>query len=200
MGLPDYISDYSEELTSGILPIVCQLVYEEPGCNVVDLGSASAENCMRFSRNGARVYLDTSGDSLRSRVLRSGELEKSDIEDLLAYCPDAIDVLLFWDILDYLSIESIGRLMRRFSDVMRPGGLLYAMVSQQFRIPAEPALIDVVEPDRLRFQFGPLDREGYHYAPKLLEQKMPGFRIEKLYLMQNGVQEHLFLFEGMPGS
>jgi hypothetical protein len=26
---------------------------------------------------------------------------------------------------------------------------------------------------------------------------MPGFRIEKLYLMQNGVQEHLFVFEGI---
>ncbi|MGA8261569.1 MAG: class I SAM-dependent methyltransferase [Arenicellales bacterium] len=199
MGLPDYVSDYGEELTSGILPIVCHLIYEEPGCNVVDLGSASTENCMRFSRNGARVYLDTSGDSLRSRVLRSNELQTSDIDDLLAYCPDAIDVLLFWDILDYLSIESIGRLMSRFGDVMRPGGLLYAMVSQQFRIPSEPALIDVIEADRLRFQFGPLDREGPHYAPKLLEQRMPGFRIEKLYLMQNGVQEHLFLFEGMPG-
>lgn len=198
MALPDYVADYTEELRSGILPIVCRLIHEERGCNVVDLGSASTENCMRFSRSGARVYMDTSGGSLRSKVLQSSELGTSDIDELLAYSPDAIDVLLFWDMLDYLSVDSIGRLMHRFGDVMRPGGLLYAMVSQQFRIPVEPALIDVLEADRLRFQFGPLDREGPHYAPKQLEQWMPGFRIEKLYLMQNGVQEHLFLFEGMP--
>ena len=200
MALPEYAPDYSEELTSGILPILCNLIEEEPGCNVVDLGATSVDNCMRFSRNGARVYLDTSGGNLRTRVLRSSELEASDIDDLLAYCPDAVDLLLFWDILDYLSIESIGRLMRRFGEVMRPGGLLYAMVSQQFRIPTEPALIDVLQVNRVRFHIGPLDREGPHHAPKQLEQRMPGFRIEKLYLMQNGVQEHLFLFEGVPTS
>lgn len=196
MALPEYV-EYSEDLTSGILPLVCRLVEEEPGCNVVDLGNASTENCMRFSRNGARVFLDTSGNSLRSKVLRSNELEDSDIDDLLAYCPDAIDVLLFWDMLDYLTTESIERLMGRFAETMRPGGLLYAMVSQQYRIPVEPALIDVIDDGHLRFQYGPLDREGPHYAPKQLEQWMPGFRIEKLYLMQNGVQEHLFLFEGL---
>lgn len=197
MSLPDYVAEYStEELTSGLLPIVCGLIRQEQGCNVVDLGTASMENCMRFSRNGARVYLDTSGNSLRSKVMKRNEVDSSDIDDILAYCPDAVDVLLFWDMLDYLNIESIELLMRRFGEVMRPGGLLYAMVSQQFRIPVEPALIDVLDEGRLRFQTGPVEREGPHYAPKQLEQRMPGFRIEKLYLMQNGVQEHLFLFEG----
>lgn len=197
MSLPDYVAEYStEELTSGLLPVVCGLIRQEPGCNVVDLGTASTENCMRFSRNGARVYLDTSGNSLRSKVLKRSEVDSSDIDDILAYCPDAVDVLLFWDMLDYLTIDSIELLMRRFGEVMRPGGLLYAMVSQQFRIPVEPALIDVLDEGRLRFQTGPAEREGPHYAPKQLEQRMPGFRIEKLYLMQNGVQEHLFLFEG----
>lgn len=197
MALPQYISEYSEDLRSGILPIVSHFIHKEPGCNVVELGNASTESCMRFSRNGARVFLDTSGNSLRSKVLQSSELDDGDIDDLFAYCPDAVDVLLFWDILDYLTIESIERLMLRFGEVMRPGGLLYALVSQQYRIPIEPALIEMLEEDHLRFQYGAIEREGPHYAPKQLEQRMPGFRIEKLYLMQNGVQEHLFLFEGL---
>lgn len=197
MGLPSHVGDYNGDMTSGILPIICQLISEEPGCNVVDFGTASTDNCLVFSRNGARVYLDTSHRGLRSKVAEFSDLNTRDIDDLLAYCPESIDVLLFWDIMDYLSLETIEKLMQRFGALMRPGGLLYAMVAQQRYIPAEPAVIDVLQEDRLRFQYGRLDREGRHFAPKQLEQRMPGFRIEKLYLMQNGVQEHLFLYEGV---
>lgn len=197
MALPNEVGDYDENLTSGILPMICHKIREEPGCNVVDLGTSSSDNCMLFSRNGARVYLDTSRKSMRAEVALGRELEPSDVDDMLGYCPDAIDVLMFWNILDYLPRDTIQLLMKRISGVVREGGLLYAMVSQQRYIPVHPATIDLLEEDRLRFQYGPLEKEGPHYAPKQLEQLMPGFRIEKLYLMQNGVQEHLFLFEGM---
>lgn len=196
MSLPEQIDEFDEELTSGILPMVYQTVRERPGCNLVDLGASSTDTCMYFSQAGARVYLDTSRKNLRSEVVLNSELGPDDVEEVFAYCPDAIDVLLFWNILDYLSPEFIGDLMRRIRTVMRPGGVLYAMVAQQFYVPNHPASIDVVEENRLHFRHGPLDRQGPHYAPKQLEQLMPGFRIEKLYLMQNGVQEHLFLFEG----
>jgi len=196
MSLPEQIDDYDEELTSGILPMICRMVREEPGCNLVDLGTSSTDNCMTFSRAGARVYIDTSRRNLRSEVALNSDPGVQDIDEVFAYCPEAIDVLLFWNILDYLSLEALDHLMRRISGVMRPGGLLYAMVSQQFYVPTYPASIDIVAEDRLRFRYGAPDKKGPHYAPKLLEQHMPGFRIEKLYLMQNGVQEHLFLFQG----
>ena len=196
MSLPEQIDEFDEELTSGILPMVCQMVREEPGCNLVDLGASSTDNCMLFSRAGARVYLDTSRKNLRSEVVLNTELGPADVDEVFAYCPESIDVLVFWNILDYLSLDFIEPLMRRISGVMRPGGLLYAMVSQQYYVPSQPASIDIVEENRLHFRHGPLDRQGPHYAPKQLEQLMPGFRIEKLYLMQNGVQEHLFVFEG----
>lgn len=196
MSLPDQVDEYDEELTSGLLPMVCQLVREEPGCNLVDLGASSTDNCMHFSRAGARVFMDTSRRNLRSEVVLNRELSPADIDEVFAYCPDAIDVLLVWNILDYLPLAAVEHLLRRISRVMRPGGLLYAMVSQQFHIPVHPATIDIVEENRLRFRHGPLEKDGPHYAPKQLEQLMPGSRIEKLYLMQNGVQEHLFLFEG----
>lgn len=196
MALPDYIPEYTEDLTSGVLPIICEVINQGRGCNVVDLGAASTDNCMVFSRNGARVYIDTSSNSLRSKVIETNELESSDIDELLTYCPNDIDVLLFWDLLDYLSLETIALFMQRLTPVMRRGALLYGMVSQQYRIPASPAVIDLVSEDRLRFHYGALEREGSHFAPKQLEGKMPGFCIEKLYLMQNGVQEHLFVYEG----
>lgn len=197
MGLPDSALDDDDTLTSGVLPIVCHLIAAEPGCRVVDLGAASTGNCAWFSSNGARVFIDTSRDSLRARVVENGEVDARELDKLLGHFPEGIDVVLFWDLLDYLPLETIKLLMTRLSRLMQPGGLAYVLASRQQRIAATPAIIDVVREDMLRFHQGaPLNREAPQYAPKKLEQHMPGFVLEKLYLMQNGVQEHLFLFEG----
>lgn len=197
MSLPERIDEYDEVMTSGILPMIYQMVQQAPGCNLVDLGASSTGNCMVFSHAGARIFMDTSRRNLRSEVVLNHQLGPADVDEVFGYCPDAIDVLLLWNMLDYLPLESVVHLMRRVSNVMRPNGLVYAMVSQQRYIPSHPATIGVVGENQLHFRYGTLDKEGPHYAPKLLETRMPGFRIEKLYLMQNGVQEHLFLFEGL---
>lgn len=198
MGVPSSIVESGAELTSGILPMVCHLLSQNPDCNVVDLGAVSTDNCMMFSRNGARVYVDTSDDSLRSKVAGRNELDVADVDDLVDRCPTPIDVLLFWDLMDYLSLDTIKRVMGRLSGVMRPGGVLYTMASRQRRIPDTPALIEMVREDCLRFVHNDdAERDAPQYAPKQLEQRMPGFVLEKLYLLQNGMQEHLFVFEGL---
>lgn len=198
MGLPDSALDADDTLTSGILPIVCHLIAAEPGCQVVDLGAASTGNCAWFSASGARVFIDTSRNSLRGRVIENGEVDAPELDKFLDHFPGAIDVLLFWDLLDYLPLETIKLLMNQISRRMQPGGLAYVLASRQRRIAATPAIIDVVREDVLRFHHDePQSKEAPQYAPKKLEQHMPGFVLEKLYLMQNGVQEHLFVFEGL---
>jgi len=198
MAIPDSIDDTDEYLRSGLIPIICQLIANEPGCNVVDLGMATTNNSAIFSANGARVFIDTSDHNLRGRVLEGTDLDSAEIDALLSHCPDAVDVVLFWDILDYMSLESLKKIMMPLSRIMRPGGLAYALASRQRYMCNAPAIIDVVREDLLHFHYsGPADTEAPQYAPKQFEQQMPGFVVEKLYLMQNGVQEHLFLFEGL---
>jgi len=198
MGLPDAALDSGDALTSGILPIICRLVAAEPGCRVVDLGAASTGNCAWLSANGARVFIDTSRDGLRARVCGDGDVDPGALDELVGHFPDEIDVVLFWDLLDYLPVEAIKPLMRRISGMMQPGGLAYVLVSQQRMIPDAPAVIEVVREDLLRFVHpAPSNKKAPQHAPKKLEQYMPGFALEKLYLLQNGVQEHLFVFEGL---
>lgn len=198
IGLPKSIANTSDDLTSGILPIVCQQLSEEQGRNLVDLGAAFTGNYEVLSRNGTRVYLDTSDTSLRSRIIEGRELPPAELDALTAFYPGKIDAVLFWDILDHLSLDSIESVMRGFAKLMRRGGLVYAMVTQQLYMPAAPAVIEVIQENLLRFQYDtPIDRQAPQYAPRTLESHMPGFLIDKLYLLQNGVQEHLFLFEGI---
>lgn len=197
MSLPDSIDDNEESLTSGIFPMICRFLSRETGCNVVDLGAVSTSNCMTLSRTGARVYIDTSGDSLRSIICEHNELGASDINNLLERCPTPIDVLLFWDLMDYLPLDTVKMTALRFSQAMREGGLIYTLASRQRFIARTPAVIDILREDSLQFRHeGNFDKEAPQYAPKQLEQCMPGFVLEKMYLMQNGMQEHLFLFEG----
>lgn len=198
MGVPGSILESEDGLTSGMLPMVCRFLEQEGDCNVVDLGATSIDNCMLFSRFGARVYVDTSPASLRSRVVLYNELTEADIDNLIDRCPKPIDVLLFWDLMDYLSLENIKYVMSRLSGEMRPGGVLYTLASRQRFIPDSPAVIEMLREDCLRFlNDDPEQREAPQYAPKQLEQRMPGFVLDKMYLMQNGMQEHLFLFEGL---
>lgn len=198
MGLPDTAPDTNDALTSGVLPIICHLIAAEPGCQVVDLGATSTDNCTLFSLNRTRVYIDTSRDNLRARVIESGDLDSDEVDRFLQQLPDAIDVILFWDLLDYLPLETIKEFMKDVSGLMQPGGLAYILASRQRYISSAPAIIDVVQEDTLRFHYdAPFNKEAPQYAPKKLEQYMPGFVLEKLYLLQNGVQEHLFVFEGL---
>lgn len=197
MGLPHSTVESGGGLTSGIFPMVYELMSREPDCNVVDLGATSTGNCLMLSRSGARVYLDTSNDSLRSRIVRGNEITTAGLDKLVARCPKPIDVLLLWDLMDYLSLETIKMVMGRFIEVMREGGLLYTLASRQLHIPDFPAEIEIVREDCLRFLYDDvLERDSPQYAPKQIEQNMPGFVLEKMYLLQNGVQEHLFVFEG----
>lgn len=195
--LPDSNPDSGEHLNTGLLPIICRMIAAEPGCNIVDLGAVSTGKCAFFSMNGSRVFIDTSGNSLRAHVVRGGDINEYVIDRLLAQFPAAIDVILFWNLVDYLSLDAIKPLMQGVSRRMRRGGLAYIMASRLPYIPRAPAVIDVVGENVLRFQSDTsLTTSAPEYAPKKLEQAMPGFVLQKLYLLQNGIQEHLFRFEG----
>lgn len=186
-------------LTSGIIPMVYQYLELQGDCQVVDFGTATNNKFSVFSHNNTKVYFDTTDRSLRAKILAERglcEISQADLESCLSNCPDKVDVLLLWDLLDYMSLDSIAALSRVLTKRMPVGALVYCMVSQQKLIPSTPAAIDILSPSEMTIQIGPEELEAPRYSPKVLESKFPGFRIEKLYLLQNGIQEHLFFHEG----
>lgn len=105
---------------------------------------------------------------------------------------DHIDLVLAWCYFDYLEPEDIRRLFDRLKDHFVIGSRLYFLIHHSAEIPRQAPVLELETDDVLRYTTRPPNRSAPRHPPKMLEGIMPGFEIEKLYLMSNGLQEHLF--------
>ena len=72
------------------------------------------------------------------------------------------------------------------------GSRLYFLIHHSAEIAETAPAFELELDDVLHYSTDACTRAAPRYPPKQLEQLMPGFEIEKLYLMSNGLQEHLF--------
>lgn len=175
---------------------------ESPRSRVLDFGLPSGNKLIYLSQCKSSIYWNNFSGGL-GEWLRHGIEEESmgrtAFRDfLIADAKDKFDVVLLWDYLDYLRFDLIRELIAQLSPYCKPQAWLYFLISQGAKMPAMPADIDLTLDENLRYRATPLLRTAPRFAPKVLEEGMPGFRILKLYLLKNGVQEHLFQFHPAP--
>ncbi len=108
--------------------------------------------------------------------------------------PEPVDIVLCWDLLNYLDRPALTALMDRVGARMRPGGLLHALIAYSSpRMPARPG------------QFSPHADGGLEEVPTTAELRnsprysaedmrrcLRGFRSDGATLLKNGMQELLF--------
>ncbi len=189
-------------LRSGLLPLIRTRLQETPGSRVLDFGLPTTNKLTYLSQPQTRVFWNNLpeglGDGMRrgfdDEPLTDGELKEFFVTDE----QPSFDVILFWDYFDYMTFESVRVLMRQLARHCQHDTWIYFLVSQAADMPPVPADIDLTLDDCLRYTALPATRTAPRYAPKVMEEGMPGFHILKLYLLKNGVQEHLFHYKAMP--
>lgn len=104
------------------------------------------------------------------------------------------DVILCWDILNYLGRPALTALMRRIATRARPGALLHALISySKPQMPARPGILHPSKDDHLVYLPTTAEEcKATRYTPKDLERHMQGFRADQRRLLNNGMQEYLF--------
>src|SRR5690606_38926970 len=103
------------------------------------------------------------------------------------------DMILLWNMLDYLDRGDIGRLSRQLAELCRPGTLIYGLVSTRPQIPVTPTNFKIVDQGNLIYQYtATTQRAGPRYGQVKLLESMPGFRVKRSFLLRNGMQEYLF--------
>lgn len=128
---------------------------------------------------------------------RSEEDERFSPEALQALvanrAPIPFDVILTWDLFNYLESAAVKTLMARLTPHCRHETLLFALTFTGREIPDEPGLCRILEGMRLRIDPG-TERSirNPRPSPSTLERMMPGFRLRHSFLSQVGVQEYLF--------
>lgn len=105
-----------------------------------------------------------------------------------------LDLVLSWDLLNYLETDALTKLAGELSRHASPACALHALV--RYSTPLMPD-----RPERFRLTDdatlvapagGPASRQAPRPSPKALEKAMPGWKVERTVLLNNGMQEFLF--------
>ncbi len=175
-----------------------------PGkCQVLDLGAPASSTVAFFSGRACKFYLE---DLYRFFIAPHIDREDSDDKDdgvaaaiaaALSYDDTArFDLILGWDLFNYMERGAIELLMARIARSCRSGTLLFLTASTGAMISSTPARITMTNSGRLRYR-STVD-EGSIANPRLsptaLESMMPGFRLLHSFLLGDEMQEFLFCY------
>jgi len=172
------------------------------GSSILDLGPALGQNIAFFGQFGSRVHI---GDLYRSRlevgVRADDEHPGRHLARLLPIeSGEAFDVVIAWDLLDYLEPKEVDALIAHLAPALREGALLFAMVSYQKEIPASPIRFRIVDSEHLVYEtHGAARRSCPRHKQPDLERHLRGFKIDSSFLLRNGMQEYLWAYRPAQG-
>jgi hypothetical protein len=122
-------------------------------------------------------------ESLVSRILSIPEEER-------------FDVVLSWDLVNYFKPVELRALIGYLETFCAKGALFFTMGSTAKEIPAAPTRFKLIDAETLLYTAGSAEvRPCPRYAPRDLSLLMSGFRIQSSYILQNGMQEYVFVHD-----
>lgn len=168
--------------------------------HILDLGSAVGANVQFLSSRLACKL--TIGDlfghpSLSSSAKPVGTGAVQGVLDHLNidHSSACFDVILGWDLFNYLEYDAISTLSQTVRRFCQPGTLMFLLILTQPRIPAQPTRFRIIEGTHLAYE---VDSKamipGPQRTPGRIETIMRGFRLWRSFLLRNGVQESIFIY------
>ncbi len=192
--LPD---DYS----SFVLPTLLAGLNPPPKRTVLDLGPASGENVDQLAihaKSRCKLYIANFFEDLSE----AGPGARKNAKTFGATCgrllefpaEESFDLILAWDLFNYLALDEVGVLVGHLSRFTKSGTRLMAMVSIYRQIPDRPFRFLIRGSDSLRYE---TVSRGLRDSPRHKEidlvKRMAGFKVERAMLLRNGIQEYSFV-------
>ncbi len=153
--------------SSGLGELAKLLSSEEALC-VLDLGSTSAANIRYLTERGHKIYsedlLDASTDPALVIQDEQGKPTLDShlfLKENLVYQGTQFDVVLFWNLADYMDESLVKPVIGRLWSLIRPGGVLLAFFHTREAGPDSPCYrFHMVDSDTLEMQLIEARREG----------------------------------------
>jgi len=193
----------SLEFNSPSVGILSQRFPGPDRCQVLDLGAPASSNVAFFSDSSCKFYLEdlyrffiAPRKHRKSNGDEDGDIASA-ITDALSYEDTArFDLVLGWDLFNYMERRAIELLMARIARSCRAGTLLFLTVSTGGMIPSAPARITMSHGGRLHYRSAIEDQSiaNPRLSPVALESMMPGFRLQHSFLLREEIQEFLFRY------
>lgn len=178
---------------------------------ILDLGPAVGVNVEFFSAFSGRLTIADLHGSLAdderlavrfseqpepvlSELLSPGEPSPDDPGDSSPRESRRYDVVLAWDLFNYLTREQMAALGQHLGRLAQPGAHLLTLVATAPQIPAEPIVYKIVDEDHLQYTIrSSRPRKSPRWAPADLGRSLTAFTVDRSYLLRHGVQEYLML-------
>jgi hypothetical protein len=167
-------------------------------CVVLDLGAAHTETLAVLGRYHCRVEIGDLADGIDALDRFDPEEDPKRVRERVeAALPrkrdEAIDLVLCWDLLNYLKRPILATVMDCIAVRCRRGALAHCLVYYSTpRMPARPGRFVPLDEQRLlNLVEAPAERTAPRYTPEDLSLCMPRYTVERGRLLRNGMQEFL---------
>jgi hypothetical protein len=174
---------------------------------ILDLGPAVGDNVQFFAQLSCKLFIADLYESLFAPASRQPDglrtFRKLLQTDLPTTDGQAVDLILAWDLLNYLEPEYLRVLAESLASYSHRGTQMFAMVATHKEMPAKPTVFRIRDYEHLIFQ---PDEQWRRPSPRYTEpdlvRGMPGFEVDVSFLLRNGLQEYLLNFRpsGPSGS
>lgn len=184
------------------LPELLSQLHPDRRLRILDLGPAIGSNLAFWT--GRHLCSVEFADLYPSLVAVPGDDAAAAVAAALPDDPDdrPADVVLAWDLFNYLDRDRLGALGERLAARCRPGAILFAMLWTGKEVPAEPGRFPIHDEKHLLYAIDASRRRvGPRYRPADVEAMLPGFSADRNFLLRHGVQEYLMVrdAEGVAG-
>lgn len=166
------------------------------GSRVLDLGPATGRNVQFLSSFISKLFIADLSNTICSQAGRAG-LDKSKLERILrrdfpAASEEPIDLVLLWDLLNYLDRDQVTTLGRHLAGICSRDSLVFMLISNKPEVPELPGRYLMLDPETLRYENRcKRTRPTPGYKEPDLERLMPAFEVETSFLLRSGVQEYV---------
>lgn len=168
------------------LDLVLAALPADRSWRILDLGPAVPDNVALLGPRSARLQIV---DLLRGHARGA---ENGALAGLASEHPRSFDLVLAWDVLDYLSADQATRVVEVLADLCRRNGILHALIAAADTIPAAPGSYRILADGKVRREVRAGGEVGApNLKPAEVEKLLVGFRVEHAFMLSHGVREYV---------
>jgi hypothetical protein len=183
-----------ETYTSPGLEEALRGVPDDGSCKVLDLGPSVADNVEFVSSFASYLQIvDAIDRNLAGDDIEGGGFGRlSTLQGLFGKHRRSFNLVLVWDVLNYLSTDQAERLIQAVAELCRPNARLHAIIFATDMMAAVPNRYRIVDGARLSYEPGTTELRGVpNLPPAAVGKLLKGFRVEHSFVLQHGVHEYV---------
>lgn len=169
-------------------------VSTDRSCRVLDLGPSVAHNIEFLSTFSSFLYIVDAFDREASVDALAGTDfgRLSLLRSLVDQHRRSFDLVLAWDVINYLSIEQAERVVEAIAELCLPSARLHAIIFSSDTMAVVPNRYRIIDRGHLAYEpYSTEVRGAPGLPPATVERLLKGFRIEHSFVLQHGVHEYV---------